>query len=151
MKKFLMIIVGILLLILLCILLKTTTHTFQGGDMIRYRGCGGRVLYVVDEKHLEVLCMSGTEIWPTKKCRYVGKFGEVSSNELFDPEPGFEGLLYPIAFLLFITPIGWGILILIILTFLRGTFRTTKKIITTDWQKIPDRVKRSTILDELEK
>ena len=59
----------------------------------------------------------------------------------------FKGLL----FLAFLSPIGWGLMILLTVGFGIGLSKRIKAVITADYSKIPNEDKRDQLLKELEK
>lgn len=51
----------------------------------------------------------------------------------------------------FITPVGWVVLIMVVVGIIKGLYRTAKTVATTDYSPIPEVDKRKRLLEELEK
>jgi hypothetical protein len=51
-----------------------------------------------------------------------------------------------IVFLALVTPIGWGVIFLIIYGLIKGTCKATKNVVTADYSVIPEGDKREMLL-----
>jgi len=62
-----------------------------------------------------------------------------------------EQFFKAMVFLTFASPIGWGVLILLIIGIVKGICKGAKAVASTDYSKISEEEKREKFLDELGK
>jgi hypothetical protein len=60
-----------------------------------------------------------------------------------------DNLLLGLLLLLFLTPVGWGLIVILIGVLLTQTIKGIKKLVTTDYKPVEN--KRAVLLEELEK
>ena len=60
-------------------------------------------------------------------------------------------LLLALVLLLFLTPFGWGLMAVVIISIIIAIVKGVKKAVTTDYSIIPEEDKRDALLDELSK
>lgn len=80
---------------------------------------------------------------PKNSCSYWNRNDNTMEN--------ISIIIRDLFFLSFFSPVGWGVLFLIIVGIIIGIYHTAIWAYYTDWKRIPKAEKRKAILEELEK